>query len=60
MIVLVLILAGGAALVTAGLVQGHPATAIYGGVVLVFVLWGLAAGGSGGDGDSFDAGDGDA
>lgn len=60
MIVLVLMFAGGAALVITGIVQGHPATAIFGGALLAFLLWGLAAGGSGGDDDCGDAGDGDA
>ncbi|HET6704883.1 hypothetical protein [Amycolatopsis sp.] len=60
MIVLLLMLAGGAALVITGIVQGRPGTAIFGGVVLVFLLWGLATGGSGDDDDCGDAGDGDA
>lgn len=60
MIVLVLILAGGAALVVTGIVQGHPTTVIYGGLVLIFTLWVLTAGGSGGDDNGGDAGDGDA
>ncbi|WP_410612297.1 hypothetical protein [Amycolatopsis sp. lyj-109] len=60
MIVLMLMLAGGAALVVTGIVQGHPATAIFGGLVLVFILWAFTAVGSGGDDNSGDAGDGDA
>ncbi|MEV4051939.1 hypothetical protein AB0J55_12225 [Amycolatopsis sp. NPDC049688] len=44
MIVLVLLFAGGAALVTAGIVQGRPATAILGGAVLAFLVWGLFVG----------------
>ncbi|RSM42680.1 hypothetical protein DMA12_20890 [Amycolatopsis balhimycina DSM 5908] len=60
MIVLFLMVAGGIALVIAGIVQGHPATAIFGGVLLAFLLWGMTGGRSGGDADSGDAGDGDA
>ncbi|MBE8517044.1 hypothetical protein ILP97_05875 [Amycolatopsis sp. H6(2020)] len=60
MIVLGLMLAGGAALVIVGIVQGDPATAIFGGVLLTFLLWSLATGGSGDDNDCGDAGDGDA
>ncbi|MEV7099807.1 hypothetical protein AB0M80_44050 [Amycolatopsis sp. NPDC051045] len=66
MIVLVLMLAGATALVITGIVQEHPDTAIFGGVLLAFLLWGLVAGGSGGSGgsggddDCGDAGDGDA
>lgn len=44
MIVIGLFLATGGALVIAGIVQGNPATAILGGAVLVFLVWGLIAG----------------
>ncbi|MGW3966704.1 hypothetical protein ACWED2_43280 [Amycolatopsis sp. NPDC005003] len=55
MIVLGLVLAGGTALVIAGIAQGRPGTAIFGGVVLAFLLWGLAAGGPGDDDDCGEA-----
>jgi hypothetical protein len=59
-IVLFLIVAGGTGLVIAGIVQGDPVTAVFGGVLLAFILWGMTGGRSGGDADSGDAGDGDA
>jgi hypothetical protein len=59
-IILGLLLAGGAALVIAGLVQGDLDMGLFGGVLLIFCLWGLAAGGPGRDPDGGDAGDGDA
>ena len=55
MIVLGLMLAAGTALVITGIVQGHPETAIFGGVLFAFILWGLAAGGPGSDDDCGDA-----
>jgi hypothetical protein len=54
-IVLVLWLAGGTALVITGIVQNQPATAILGGALLAFLLWGLATGGSGDDDDCGEA-----
>jgi hypothetical protein len=59
-IVLGLMPAGGIALVIVGIVQGHPATAIFGGVLLAFLVHAFVTGGSGGDDDCGDAGDGDA
>ncbi|MEV5713017.1 hypothetical protein AB0L41_03925 [Amycolatopsis mediterranei] len=60
MIVLVLLLAGCTALMIIGIVQDHPATAILGGALLAFLLWGLLTGGPGDDDYWGDAGDGDA
>ena len=60
---IVLMLAGATALVITGIVQEHSATAMFGGVLFAFLLWGLVSGGSGGSGgddDCGDAGDGDA
>jgi hypothetical protein len=59
-IVLVLMLAGATALVITGIVKDDPATAIFGGVLLAFLLWATITGGSSGDDDWGDAGDGDA
>jgi uncharacterized membrane protein YccC len=50
-IVIGLVLASGTTLVITGITQGSPATAIFGGVLLVFTLWGLATGGPGDDDD---------
>ncbi|OXM62700.1 hypothetical protein [Amycolatopsis vastitatis] len=55
MIVLVLWLAGGGALVITGIVQDQPVTAILGGALLAFLLWGLVSGGSGDDDDCGEA-----
>lgn len=51
MIAVGLALGTGTALVILGIVQGYPITAISGGFLLVFTLWGLATGGPGDDDD---------
>jgi hypothetical protein len=58
-VVVVLTLAGAAALVITGIVQAEPANVIFGVVLLIFLVWAFAGGSSGGA-DDFDAGDGDA
>jgi hypothetical protein len=55
-VVIVLIVAGGIAMLIIGLIQGQLATVIFGAVVLVFVVWGLASG-NGGGGDDDDIGE---